>query len=195
MFLARIISYISNPLIIMLPTPFLLVDKVSNNDIYALKWTIFSYVFIGMVVLFVAIEVLFGIFSNFDISKKEQRPLFFSFVGLITFFYLLALLLLNGPKILFVAVFATMAGLLAMTIVNKWIKASVHVAAISAFIFSIGIIYGGLYLFGLLIVPLIAWSRVKTKKHTAIEAAVGGVVGILVTMIVYLVSRQFLLKV
>ncbi len=192
MFLARIISYISNPLIIMLPTPFLLVDKVSNNDIYALKWTIFSYVFIGMVALFVTIEVLFRIFSDFDISKKEQRPIFFSFVGLITFFYLLALFVLNGPKILFVAVFAAMAGLIAMDIVNKWIKASVHVAAISAFILSLGIIYGGLYMLGLLIVPLIAWSRVKTKKHTPMEALAGGTVGILVTIIVYIISKQFL---
>lgn len=192
MFLARIISYLSNPLLIILPTPYFLVDKVSKNDIYAFKWTIFSYVFIGMIVLFVAMEVLFGIFSDFDISQKKQRPIFFSFVGLITFFYLLALFILNGPKILFVAVFATMLGLIAMDIVNKWIKASIHVATISAFIFSLGIIYGGLYLLGLILVPFIAWSRVKMRKHTPIEAVAGGMVGILVTIIVYVISKQFL---
>ncbi len=192
MVLARIISYLSNPLLILLPTPYLLVDKVSSDGIYAFKWTIFTYVFIGMIALFVTVEVLFGIFSDFDISQKEQRPIFFSFVGLITFFYLLALFFLSGPKILFVAVFAAMAGLIAISIVNKRIKASIHVATISAFIFLLGIFYGGLYLLGLLIVPLIAWSRIKTKKHTTIETAVGGTVGILVTIIVYIISKQFL---
>ena len=192
--LARLVSIVFSPLVILLLTPYLLVEKVSNNPLYSLKWALVSYVFIFAVVIFIFLGVIFGIFSNFDVSKQKERPMLFSFVGLITFFYLLSLLIFKGPKILFVTVFAVLLGLIAISIVNKKVKASVHVAVISAFMLIIAILYKGPYLLSLMLVPIIGWSRVKTKKHTVLEVILGAILGGLLTFVVYFIGKLYFFK-
>src|SRR4030042_3554879 len=128
--IARLISLLSSPLIILLPTPYILVYKVSNNYLYALKWTIFSYVFIFSVVIFVLLGTLFGLFSDWDVSKKEERPPLFAFGAIVTFFYLACLFILNGPKILYIAVSGIIVGVIAIGIITRWIKASIHTATV-----------------------------------------------------------------
>lgn len=191
-FLARLISTFSNPLIILMPAPYILVDKTSNNDIYALKWTLFSLFFLFLVTVFVIIGTLFGYFSDFDVSKKEQRPLLFFFLGLMTFFYLTSLFILSGPKILFIAIFAIILGIILLGIANQWIKVSIHTTTVSAFSISLAILYGGWFIFSLLFIPIMAWSRIKIKKHTLIEAVAGGFLGAFITIIAYIAAKFFL---
>ncbi|MBI2031315.1 MAG: hypothetical protein HYT08_01750 [Candidatus Levybacteria bacterium] len=191
-FIARIISLFSSPLIILLPAPYILVDKVSNNDIYALKWALFSYIFLFSVVLFVIAGTFLGVFSDFDVSKKEQRPLLFFFSGLVTFFYLASLFVLNGPKILFIAIFAIILGIIVLGIANQWIKVSIHTATVSALSISLAILYGGWFILSLVLIPIMAWSRIKIKKHTPTEAVTGGVLGTIITIIVYIIAKTYL---
>src|SRR3989344_765221 len=120
---ARIVSFLLSPLFVLLPIPYVLVSKFTENHIYAVKWMVFSYMFILFVAAFIGIGVFFGIFSNFDVSKREQRPLLFSFTAITIFCYLVSLLVLDGPKILFVGVFGFILGLIVLFIVNRWIKA------------------------------------------------------------------------
>ena len=190
---AKAISFFLGPVFILLPIPFILVAKFTQDYSYALKWTVFSYAFILAVALFVIIGVMLGVFSNFDVSKREQRPLLFSFCAFAAFCYVLSLLILNGPKVLFIGFFAIILGLISIIIINKWIKASVHLAAATSVLLFIGIVYQGYFFLLLSIIPLLAWSRVKTKEHTPMETIIGSILGIVITLIVYLVSKQFLL--
>ncbi|MBI4089581.1 MAG: hypothetical protein HY424_02640 [Candidatus Levybacteria bacterium] len=189
--LAQIISFLLGPIFILFPIPYILVERFSQNQIYAIKWTIFSYAFILAVAVFVIIGVLLGVFSNFDVSKREQRPLLFSFSAFAMFCYLLSLLILNGPKILFLAFFTLLAGLIVIVIVNKWIKASIHVATATAVLLFIGIVYKGYYPLFLSLIPLLAWARVKTKEHTLLETIIGSILGAVLILIVYTVSKLF----
>jgi len=188
---ARWISFFLGPIFTLFPIPFILVAKFSKDYSYALKWTIFSYVFIMAVTLFVVMGVMFGVFSNFDVSKREQRPLLFSFCAFAAFCYLLTLLILNGPKVLFIALFAVVFGLIVAVIVNRWIKASIHMATLTSVVLFMGILYKGYFLFLFLLIPLLAWARVKMKEHTPAETVVGTILGIVITLIVYLISKQF----
>jgi hypothetical protein len=190
---ARAISFFLGPIFILFPIPFILVAKFSQDYSHALKWAIFSYLFILAVALFVIVGVMLGAFSNFDVSKREQRPLLFSFSAFVIFCYLLSLLILQGPKILFIAVFAIIFGLITFVIVNKWIKASVHVATATAVFLFIGVVYKGYFFLLLALIPLLAWSRIKTKEHTPTETMVGSILGIVITLVVYLISKWFLL--
>ncbi len=187
--IARLISFLLSPLILFLPTPYILVDKVSQNDLYALKWTVFSYIFLFSVVVFVILGNLFGIFSDFDVSKKEERPKLFVFGAFVTFLYLISLFILNGPKILFIAISGIILGVLIISLVNRWVKASIHVATVSAFSVSLIILYGNILIPLLLLIPLMAWARVKIKKHTSIEVVTGGFLGLALTIIVYVIVR------
>lgn len=192
---ARIVSFLLGPVFILIPIPFILVARFTQDYYHALKWTVFSYAFILAVVVFTAIGVLFGVFSNFDVSKREQRPLFFSLNAFAMFCYLLSLLILDGPKILFIGFFALLLGLITIVIVNKWIKASVHLAVATSVVLFIGIVYKGYYFLFLSLIPLLAWARVKTKEHTLLETVIGTILGIVITLIVYFVSKQFLLSI
>lgn len=189
--LARAISFLLGPVFILLPVPFILVSKFSESYYYALKWTIFSYAFILAVAIFVIIGVMLGVFSNFDVSKREQRPLLFAFSAFAIFCYLLSLIILDGPKVLFIALFAIILGLLVIVVVNRWIKASIHMATFTSVMLFIGIVYVGYYFLLLLLIPLLAWSRVKTKEHTPMETLIGTILGLVITLVVYLLSRQF----
>lgn len=192
MTLARAISFLSHPFLILLYSPYFLMTKFGNRDIRSLKWMLVSYFFLGLVMVFVIACVEFGIFSDFDIPKRKQRPLFFLFLGLITSIYLLLLFIFNGPKVLLVIIAAAILGIIVIDLVNSRIKASVHVATLSAFILSIGLIYKGPYFLLLFLIPLMGWSRVKTKKHTPLEATIGGVLGGTLSIVVYIASQRFL---
>jgi len=191
---AKAISFFLHPVVTLLPIPFILVIRFSSDYSYALKWTIFSYAFILTAGLFVAIGVLLGFFSNFNVSDKRQRPLLFSIISFTTFCYLMCLLILHGPEILFLAVFAIIFALAIFAIVNNWIKASLHLATATGVFLLMGIAYGK-YFFGLLVlIPLLAWSRVKTKEHTLTDTIVGTALGIAVTLMVYLIGKYFFLE-
>lgn len=191
---AKAVSFLLSPVFTILPIPFILVAKFSHDYSYALKWTMFSYAFVLVVMLFIFVGVILGVFTNFDVSKREQRPLLFSFSAFVMFCYLLSLIVLNGPRILFFVIFVIAFTLLVFMIVNKWIKASVHMTTLTGTLLLIGTTYRGYFFLLLFLIPLLAWSRVKTKKHSLAETVVGSILGIVITLIMYLVSKQFFLE-
>jgi hypothetical protein len=192
---ARIVSFFLGPFFTLFPILFILVAKFSHDYSHALKWTMLSYIFVLAVALFIIAGVLLGFFTNFDVSKREQRPLLFLVTGFASFCYLLFLLIFNGPRILFVGFFAVVLGLLSVVIINRWIKASIHLATATAAFLLIGIVYKGNFFLFLLLIPLLAWARIKTREHLPIETVVGSLLGIVITLIVYLVTKQYFLGV
>jgi putative transposase len=189
---ARITSFLLGPFFTLFPILFILVAKFSDDYSHALEWALFSYIFVLVVVIFVIAGVVLGYFSNFDVSKREQRPLLFYFVAFVSLCYYLSLLIFDGPKILIVGFFAIVLGLITIAIVNKWIKASIHMMTATAAFLLISLAYKG-YFF-LFLIPLLAWARVKTKEHSPKEAIIGCILGIVLTLIVYLITKQFFLK-
>lgn len=184
--LARLISYIFNPVVLLFPAPFFLVYKTSQNSVYALEWTVFSWIFIFAVAAFVLYAVLRGIFTDFDVSKREQRPLLFLFTAIVAVLYMIGLFFLHGPKILYVAVLGILLGIFCISLINTRLKASIHLATISALITALSILYGGMYLVLLILIPLIVWARVTVKRHTIEEALVGMLAGGLLTFGLYI---------
>lgn len=183
--LARLISFITNPFFIAIPLPFFLVYHETNDVVYALSWTLYSLFFLAMIGAFVFYEVRRRVFSDIDVSKREQRPLFFVYVAFVSLLYLGTLFVLHSPPILYIAVGGVLGSAIVLGLVNKSIKASLHVATISAFFTVLSLLYGGVYLFWLLVIPVVAWSRVKIKRHTISEAIAGCIMGIMLTLIVY----------
>ena len=187
--IAKSISYISDPLFLATPIPFLLVLWASEDVFYSLKWSVFSMMFFAFIGLFVLYGVKRNVFSDVDVSKREQRPAFYAFAVYVCLLYLGSLLLLDGPPVLFLAGCGVLLSIVAITIVNLKIKASVHVATVTALIFIVSILYGDAFLFFLLFIPLIIWSRIVTKRHTMQEAVIGGSVGVILTLIVYVAIK------
>lgn len=188
---ARIISLASNPLIISVPMSYSLVFKTSEDFYYAAFWTLISLIFAAIVGVFVFYGVRIGLFSDFDISKKEERAPIFAFTGIISFVYFILIYILSGPRILLVALGALLLGVMLESFINRKIKASIHLAAFSSFSFVVGILYGGIFWIALLLTPLIAWSRIKLKKHVLQETIIGAILGVFLVIVLYFVIKYF----
>ncbi len=190
--LARFISFIFNPYILILPIPYLLVMRETGDALYAGKWAVFTLCFLIAVGLSVFILVRKGYFSDLDISKREQRPLFFFLLILFAIIYFLSLFYFQGPLVLFTALSGIFLSIVVFSFINTRIKASIHVASITGLIFSFSILYSGIFLTLLFLIPLIGWSRIKIHRHTKEEVYMGAFMGILIPLVMVVIFKVLL---
>lgn len=192
--LAKIISLVLNPVIFLLSLPFLVVYRQTANFSSAIKWEAFSCLFIllGLAIIFLGIKG--GVFSDQDLSKRKEREGFYYFALILSFFYVFIALFLKGVffhlSILGMGIFLA---IIILTWVNKYIKASIHMATLVAFIIAIGILFGINYFFiGILAMPLVFWARLYLKRHTRKELYIGGILGILITLATFFMAAKIL---
>jgi hypothetical protein len=134
------------------------------------------------------------VFTDLDVSKREQRPLLNLIGGFVLALYVISLYILKAPLILYVASIGIAFGVIVFTLVNRRIKASFHVGAITALILPVAVSYGYYYLLLLLLIPLLVWARLKTKRHTVKEIIAGGSVAGFLSLSFYYITRYFLNK-
>jgi hypothetical protein len=186
--LARFISFVFNPILVLLFVPFVLLYRSTHNLYDATMWTLYTAFFLISITAFILYCVQRKLFTDMDVSKKEQRPLLFLVSVIFALLYLSGLFFMHGPYILFVIAFGIIFGIFVVSIINRYIKASVHVATVSALIFAVAMTYDGFYRFLLLLIPLVAWARVKIKRHTLSETIVGGTLGITLALCIYFLN-------
>lgn len=189
--LARFISFLFNPLLLLVFVPFFMLYKIEHDWNSAVWWTGYSLIFLISLTLFITYAVHKKIFTNMDVSKREQRPLLFLVCTILGVIYLSGLYYLNGPVILKEITIGIMLGILIVSFINMRLKASIHVATVSAMLFSLAVVYNGYYLLLLLLIPLVAWARLKIERHTLAETIVGGLLGILLSLVIYVLGKVF----
>jgi membrane-associated phospholipid phosphatase len=192
--LAEVISLVFNPVIFLFSLPFMVVYKQTENVSSAIKWEMFSgfFVVIGLLIIYLGIRR--GIFSDEDLSKRKEREEFYYFALVLSFTYLIASLLLRG-----IFFYISIVGLglflaiIVFTFVNKYIKASIHLAALWTFIIVITRFFGWEFFWITIgLVPLVSWARLYLKRHTKKELIVGSLLGILLTLATFLMAAKIL---
>lgn len=191
-YIAKFISTVINPLVILSVLPFILVFKSTQDYSKAWFWTIFSLVFILIFSLFVLIAIEKGYFSDLDISKRRQRSMLYTFSIALSAIYVVFLYFLKAPEVLFIALFGLVFGLASMEFINRITKASIHVASIAAFATSLFLGFGPLFLLSFVLVPMVAWARIKTHNHTKRQTLIGATMGILITLAVYVIFKYII---
>lgn len=186
---AQIISTILNPIILLAPAPYFLVLRSTNNYELSFFWEVVSLIFILVFSIFILIGVEKKMFSDLDISKRKQRPLLFTFAIGLSAIYTVFLYFLSAPKILFIAIFTLILGLVIFELVNRTTKASLHVGTVSAFATSLFIVYDGIFALAFLIIPLVAWARIASRNHTKQQTVIGSTLGILITLVSYVIFK------
>lgn len=188
---AKLVSFAFHPVTFFLIMPFLFVYRETANSRDALQWGIFSALFVCIGIAFVIWGRRNGIFSDMDISIKEQRYEFYTILLFFGTSYVGAALLSHGFFFpLSIVSLGIAIAIILFTFLNKYIKASNHIAVAVAFVTTVSLLYGFLALFlTIWIIPLLAWSRLVLKKHTIREMIVGGVLGVTVTIATFFISR------
>lgn len=192
MLFAKAISLIFNPAIFFLIMPFLVVYRYSQSGFYALKWEIFSSIFLFLGILLFFIGRFKGTFSDEDVSNRKERFRFYILLYSLGFIYFVLSLFLKGIFFpLSIISFGIILGILVFNLVNYYTKASIHAGVACAFVMSTGFLYGWKILLGLIwIVPLVAWSRIITKNHTVKEAILGGFLGGIITLLTFFIGKE-----
>jgi membrane-associated phospholipid phosphatase len=191
---AKLLSYIFNPLVFFLLMPYLVVYKQTNDTVIALRWGVFSAVFVVVGLLFVIIGKRRGTFSDFDLSNRVERAKFYILLWPLLICYVVASFLFRGMffSLTIIAV-GIVIGLLLFEFVNQKVKASIHIGVATAFAIAIGLLYGWNYFFAtVLIVPLLAWSRLILKRHTLQEVFTGATLGTIITGITFILAKFIL---
>lgn len=191
---AKIVSLVFNPVIFLFSLPFIVVYKQTESISYALKWQLFSgfFVVIGLLIIYLGIRR--GIFSDIDLSQKKEREEFYYFALVLSFFYLIISLFFKGIFFyLSIVGLGIFLAIIIFTFVNKFIKASIHLASLCAFITTITILFGINYFWlTFWIIPLVSWSRLYLKKHTKKELILGSILGILITLATFLMAAKII---
>lgn len=193
-FFAKLLSYFFNPIIFFLLMLYLVVYKQTSSSMYALKWGIFSAAFVVFGLLLVIIGKRRGTFSDFDLSNREERSKFYLLLWPLLICYLVVAVFFKGIFFsLSIITVGIVVGLMIYEIVNARIKASVHVGVVTAFVITLGVLYGSIpFLLTFWILPLVAWSRLILKRHTIQEVLAGTILGSIITVVTILIARLFL---
>lgn len=191
---ARFISIIFHPAILILLLPFLLIYRQTGSGFYAIKWQVFSSLFVFLAGFLIYIGERVGVFSDADVTKRKERGKFYAIIGSIVVLYIFIVIVFKG--ILFVPVIIALGvlfGVLLFSLINHVFKISVHSGVACAFAITIGILYGVNTFFAVIwILPVVLWSRITLKKHTLVEALSGAFLGGFITVVTYFVGKSLL---
>ncbi len=180
---ARIITFIFHPIVLVSPAVFLIIIATGYSLNEALLWSGVALGFVIFIALYIRAGMMIGFFTNFDVSKREQRIYLFPLVILAGITFLFSLIVLNGPRSLFMAIIYFLISVAVLTLVTLRIKASVHVGGITAAIISAIYFFGVEFSFLLILIPIMAWARIKEKRHTYRETVVGFALGLLLALV------------
>lgn len=188
---ARFLSFLFHPVTLLLPTPFLVVYKQTYNSLYALKWEVFSFFFIFLGIILFLLGRFTGLFSDSDLSKREERYAFYKMLLFLVFLYFLLSVFFKGIFFpMSIISLGILLGIVGFEIINHRIKASIHTGVACAFVVTLSLLFGnGALLATVWTVPLVSWSRLALKKHTVTEILVGGFFGLTITLLTFLIGK------
>ena len=180
--LARIISEMFNGFFIMIITPTLAFAISSVSITYKIIFPLL-YIFVTLAPFLIFMKL--GKVSDYEFTKSEERPPYFTAVtvGYAILFMLTTLLKDTTLTNVTLAVFTASS---ILTIVNLYWKMSGHMTYSTLFFFTL------LYLFPytpylplvFIFTPLIAASRVILKKHTVWQVIVGTLVSTCISILI-----------
>lgn len=184
--LARIISEVFNGFFTMLLTPALVFVVSDIPTIYKIIFPLL-YIAAPMVTFFILKKL--GKATDYEFTKREERPLFFTIVTLsFLALFVISTLLLKNPTISTVTV-ASLTASTILTIVSLFWKMSGHMTYSTLLFFTLIFLFPNLSFLWLLFIftPAIAWSRVELGKHTWMQTVAGVLVSTAISITFFFV--------
>ena len=175
---ALAISRLAHPL--MLISLFIIYSTFSIHEPQTAAWTSVAILGIAVIPLigWNSWKTHKGVYSNFDVSIREQRFSMFGIIFTLSFLLIGFLYFSGQPSVLLIGCLLLIEALLLVFLLNFWIKASLHMT-VSTFI-ACGLLPLNLVLAGILfaVIPLIGWARITQKRHSREEVLAGLAIGL-----------------
>ncbi|HLG75531.1 MAG TPA: hypothetical protein VKX46_03910 [Ktedonobacteraceae bacterium] len=187
-YLAHLISIVTNPLFVALPTFLIIAFATAPTATQALLWwgiTVTSISFVPF--LFVQRGVRRGVLSDYHVSRREQRfvPMMVA-LGSVALGFIALVLLRASVQLLATIVAVILAIVLSaiITVALAW-KISLHLVGMTGAVTVCVLLFGPRLLVLTPLIVLVAWARWKVGAHTWLQALAGIVLAIAVTLAVY----------
>jgi membrane-associated phospholipid phosphatase len=187
---ARIFSTVLNPFLTALAL-FVIVAHQESKDTPTFWFLLFTSTFFTSIgpMLYVLWLYATDRISDLDMSVRSERErVFFIFV----LFYIagtLVLIAVHAPRLLS----ASMAGYAAAAAITQYItrywKISTHALGVSAPLVVLVYLYGLQPLPFFVLIPIVGWSRVYLRAHTALQVVAGTALGIASVLIFFRIFK------
>jgi hypothetical protein len=170
--IARWISYITNPAILATLTPILI--AIALEEPAAWLWAGLAISIIVVIPMGYLIWLLKkGKVGDFEVYNRRQRYSLYVFTASLLGGFILAMWIWGAPYLmLLIAGIMLLQGVL-MFLVNLFWKISAHSAGITNFsiilIFLFGVTAAPIFV----LVPLVAWARIRLRRHTLTQTLAG----------------------
>jgi len=184
--IASLTSNILNPFLVSLVLILLLSFKSTSSAVDAVKWSLIS---IAASILPVFLFIIYlvrkqKLESPFINVRKQRTKIYllagvFAGVGCIIFPYL------EAPPTLRATFVAGLSAVVVFMCVNLLWKISLHTAFVTASVTVLIILYGSMAAVAVVLVPLIAWSRIELKHHSPAQVAAGALLAALIVVVVF----------
>ncbi len=189
--LARLISQIFHPFVIVIPTMIISMYATTGDLIGAIGWSALCVAFvIAPAILYIRRKLKRKEYTDADISVREHRFGIYLFAGLCELLCLATLLIFGAPRILIACFFAAILALVVGTLLNTQTKVSAHMAAMggcTTVLFYLSPVLGVLMIFASVAV---AWARIYLRQHTSGQVTIGWTIALASVIIVFAVYPQ-----
>lgn len=143
-------------------------------------WTLLCILF-GSIMPFIFVVFLYKkkVINDLHVPRREDRlkPLFISNLSYLIAFFVFYIL--KAPVYLRALFFTSFITTFLLTVITYFWKISFHTSWITFTSITYYIFFGKWTLFLMLLIPLVAWARIKIKRHTIAQVIAGS----LLTMI------------
>ena len=185
---ARWISNIINPYPITLA---LLLAVAYTSFINLHNFALWAFV---IFLSFIALPLSYILIKNFTEKSNHmclQEPTAFFrkhrseiwILGIVSMGIMVPSMIFLGASADLYGTFAALLGTsLAIAVVNRYFKASFHLAAITSVVIVVTLIWGYMVLPIVIIIPLVAWARYSLKQHTPYQLAAGFGLAIIISV-------------
>lgn len=185
---ANLTSNILNPFLVSLAVMLLLSFELASSTLDALKWSLILVAISILPVFSVIIYLVHsGRIAGLFVNAREQRTGIYWLVAACAGVGCLILTYLGAPLVLVATFVAGLSVIVVFMCINfKW-KISVHTAFVAASVTVLIILYGFIAAVTVVLVPLVAWARVKVGHHSLAQVVIGAfLAALIVTMVFHL---------
>lgn len=184
--LARVVSFVSSPIIVIGLSLFYVIFRYSPDIAAASSWLLLSVALIGLApASYIWLAKRGGHIKDIRLSQRQDRfgPFMIACLGMVITILVFYRVGAHDKVLLFL-----MCGLIILlidAIITLFWKISIHAAAITAIVMTMNMLSAFTF-WPLFILPaIVMWSRVALKRHTLAQVAAGAGLSVAVVYIVY----------
>ena len=185
---AKWVSGLFSPPLMAVVAIFLAAENIKGESAYL--WAVL-YVVLSILppTFYIFSLVRSGEVTDFHLNIREQRTKPLTVILINTLAVIFVMIIAGAPKLMLIITFAgLLQALLVLLITLRW-KISGHcTAAAGVAVFSI-ILFGEMFIPALLLVPLIAWSRIRMECHTFAQTVAGSLLGAVTVLSVLYITN------